>query len=496
MSCLHSLHTKLSIALFLLFCVIGLLAFAIGRYAADMYHQEITQRLNHDIAKHIAADQKLIANGEPNLPALKQLAHHAMVINPTTEIYLLDPRGKVLGHALRKETVLRTRVDLKPVQKFIDSSSKLPIMGQDPRNTKKQKIFSATPIYKNNQIQGYLYVILGGKLYDSLLLSVQNSYVLTISAIAITLCVIFVFFAGVMFFYLLTRRLGKLTRYVNTFQQGDLHGPFEPPLTECNHNDEINSLMLAFKLMADRISKQFIALQELDRNRRDLITNVSHDLRTPLVSVQGYLETVIIKFNKLNDNEKITYLKKAHNHGRRLRKLISELFELSRLDSNALKPKLEKFHILELLQDLVQDFQYRAQKREVSMTVTPQQGEFFVYADIAMMQRVVENLIENALRYTPKGGNVQVKLEKKEGRVILHIEDSGYGIDSREIPHIFERFYRADQTVDKAKGTGLGLAIVKRILDLHKTSITVNSQLSRGTAFTFSLPTKLQPTLS
>ncbi|MEJ2445315.1 MAG: ATP-binding protein, partial [Exilibacterium sp.] len=260
--------------------------------------------------------------------------------------------------------------------------------------------------------------------------------------------------------------------------------------------DEINSLMLAFKLMADRISKQFIALQELDRNRRDLITNVSHDLRTPLVSVQGYLETVIIKFNKLNDNEKITYLKKAHNHGRRLRKLISELFELSRLDSNALKPKLEKFHILELLQDLVQDFQYRAQKREVSMTVTPQQGEFFVYADIAMMQRVVENLIENALRYTPKGGNVQVKLEKKEGRVILHIEDSGYGIDSREIPHIFERFYRADQTVDKAKGTGLGLAIVKRILDLHKTSITVNSQLSRGTAFTFSLPTKLQPTLS
>ncbi|TQV70695.1 HAMP domain-containing histidine kinase [Exilibacterium tricleocarpae] len=487
----HTLLAKLSAVLFVLFCIIGLTAFSIGRYATDMYHQELTQRLNLDIAEHIAADQPLMQNGQPNLAALKDLAHYAMVINPTTEIYLLDPTGKVLGHALPEASVQVDTVQLAPIVAFISGSADLPLLGQDPRNPDKQKVFSAAPIVEQGQLQGYLYTILGGKFYDNLSVSVQDSYVLTISSTAIVVAVVFGFLAGIAIFHLLTRRLRRLTRYVEVFQRGDFSEPFNPPLSNARHSDEINALMLAFKAMATRINHQYTALKELDRNRRELITNISHDLRTPLVSVQGYLETVIIKHDSLNDSEKLTYLKKALRHGKRLRKLIAELFELSRLDSNSLQPKIEQFHLLELLQDLAQDFTYQASRRNIRLSVLPPSGEFCVYADIAMIQRVLENLIENALRYTPRGGWVKVLLEEDDQQVSVHITDSGCGITSHDIPKIFDRFYRGSRLGAKDTGTGLGLAIVKRILDLHHTPIQVKSAPDRGTAFTFSLPSQL-----
>ncbi len=488
---LNSLPAKLSAALFVLFCAIGLTAFSIGRYATDMYHQELTQRLNLDIAAHIAADQALMQNGRANLAALKALAHYAMVINPSTEIYLLDPGGRVLGHALPEASVQLERIDLTPIEAFIDGSAELPLMGQDPRHPGQEKIFSATAIMEGDQLQAYLYTILGGKRYDSLSTSVQDSYVLTISTMAIAAAVAFAFFAGVIIFYLLTRRLRKLTRYVETFQQGDFSQPFEPPLSRAAQADEISALVLAFKAMANRINQQYSALKQLDRNRRELITNISHDLRTPLVSVQGYLETVLIRRDRLSETEQLNYLKKALKHGKRLRKLIAELFELSRLESNFLEPKIERFHLLELLQDLVQDFGYQASRRGIQLSVAPPSGEFCVCADIAMMQRVLENLIENALRYTPKGGWVKISLAQTENQVSVHIADSGCGIKSHDIPKIFDRFYRATGAAKAVSGSGLGLAIVKRILDLHQAPIEVKSEPDRGTAFVFSLPSQL-----
>jgi len=213
---------------------------------------------------------------------------------------------------------------------------------------------------------------------------------------------------------------------------------------------------------------------------------VSHDLRTPLAALQGYLETLSIK-KDLNDDDARSYLGIAQKHTDRLSTMIEDLFEVSRLDTGQIKPKLEPFAIQELSHDIVQGFQIIAQKKGVTLNLKCPDAMLFVNADIALIERVVNNLLDNAIRHTLEGGQVTLINEATNNGAYIAIADTGIGISKEDQARIFERFYRADQRKgDKHNGAGLGLAISQRILELHDSELQVASD-GNGSRFFFEL---------
>jgi PAS domain S-box-containing protein len=223
--------------------------------------------------------------------------------------------------------------------------------------------------------------------------------------------------------------------------------------------------------------------------RRDLIANVSHDLRTPLAALHGYLETLLVKGAGLTSEQRAGYLETAVRQSERLGTLIGELFELVKLDFRGFEIHPEPVQLGELAQDVLQKFGLLAEAKQVALKAEIGPGLPSVHADMGLMERVLENLIDNALRHTPAGGVVSVAVSPSGAQVRVRVADTGSGIPAAEIPRIFERFYRVDKS--RARGTGgagLGLAIVKRIMDLHAAGVEVESVPLKGAAFSFSLP--------
>ena len=367
------------------------------------------------------------------------------------------------------------------------SQETLPILGDDPRHASRQKVFSVAPV-RTPDLQGYIYVILASEEYDSAAQMVFGSYVLRLSTGLGVFALLFVVVVALVSFHLLTRRLRRLSEDMDQFRRGKGRPPVlseEPGVGyRGDEGDEIDRLAESFVRMSRVIDEQVEKLERTDAHRRELVANVSHDLRTPLASLHGYLETVALKGPELSDEERQKYLTVALRNSERIRKLVAELFELAKLDAHEILPELESFS----LPELVQDFQLSAEEKGVQLRARVSERVPFVRADIRLIERVLQNLTENALRYTPEGGLVEISLRHEEGRVRVAIHDSGCGIPADELPHIFERFRRVPQKGGEEKaGSGLGLAISKRILELHESMIEASSRLDEGTTFTFHL---------
>ena len=172
-----------------------------------------------------------------------------------------------------------------------------------------------------------------------------------------------------------------------------------------------------------------------------------------------------------------------------LRQLVQELFDLSKLDTKQVDPSIEAFSITDLVQDVTLNFEQQAKAKEIDLKVEVARSLPLVKGDIALIERVLSNLIENAIEYTPSGGIVGVAIKADNPEVKISVYDTGPGIAEEDLPHIFDRFYRAEKSRSrKTGGTGLGLAIAKKILELHDQEIAVRNRASRGTEFYFSLP--------
>jgi signal transduction histidine kinase len=205
--------------------------------------------------------------------------------------------------------------------------------------------------------------------------------------------------------------------------------------------------------------------------------------------MHGYVDTLLLKNDSLSADERLHYLQITRKHTKRLGQLIGDLFELSKLDAASVRPTLETFSLSELLHDVSQEFELEAERAGISLIIETGQQAALVKADIGLMQRVLENLLRNALKFTPKGGEVRINLDPRPGAVCVAISDTGCGIPSEDIERIFDRFYRSEKPASALDSSaGLGLAIVKRILDLHGSRITVTSRINQGTRFEFDLP--------
>jgi len=484
---MRTLFAKLSIALITIVVLMGTAFFVVDRVNTRVYYEELTQQLNAPIAMYVTGQRDLITAGTPDLDSLADLANHAMVINPTAEIYLLDTEGNILGHGLPPDSVVHDKVDLRPIRSLIDGSATMPIRGDDPRGSSR-KVFSAFEVRTGNQLEGYLYVVLGGQKYEELANDIGSSYVGRANFYIAIVIVVLTAVVGLLVFGLLTKRLKNLSSEMQRVGASGFESQPNLALPDSG-GDEIDQLTRSFVTMSDQIQSQIEQLQENDRLRRELVSNISHDLRTPLSAVQGYLETLIIRGNTLSDEERSRYLNIARKHITRLGVLIGDLFELSKLDSASVTPNLEAFSLPELVQDVAQEFQLEAENKGITVVIDAAEDLAFTLGDIGLIQRVLENLMRNAIRFTPDGGTVTLSIRDRQQNIAVSVSDTGSGIPDKEIPRIFDRFYRAVSGEEtKSDSSGLGLAIVKRILDLHDSSITVESKLEHGTRFEFELP--------
>ena len=484
-----TLFTKLALALTVLLLGIGLLYSGLSTYLTRHYQQEFLQNLNRDLASKLLIERNLMSDGVLNEVALKETLSHYMVVNPSIEIYLLDPEGKILSYSADPGKVKRKSVDMKPVMDFTEGK-KFPLLGDDPRSFEKRKIFSVAPLNFADGSMKYVYVVLRGEEYERVERLFEESFMLQLSAIALVISLLVGFIVGLLLFLLLTRRLQTLSRLMHDFSESSFTGHGVYP--ERSSNDEIDILGLHYNKMAERISEQLSDLKKHDHLRRELVANVSHDLRTPLAALHGYIETLKLKSDTFDDATRTEYLDTALKHSRRLTKLVEELFELAKLDASETRLNSEPFSLAELVQDIIQKLSLTAKNNRIKLTMQVAEGLPFVMADIALIERALENLVANALRHTPAEGEITVTLSlvdnNVDGVIEIAVQDNGQGIPESDLVHIFDRFYRGHNKERSDHHAGLGLAIAQHIVQLHGGEIVVLSTEGEGSRFSFRLP--------
>ncbi len=486
----RSLYSKLAGALLGLFVLVGIAFVLVSIYSTGMYQQEVTQKLNSEVGKHIVSEKIIMENNRINQDALEDIFHMLMVINPSIEVYLLDPEGHILAFSADPGKVKREKVSIAPLKLFLEEKAIFPLRGDDPRNLNGKKVFTAARIPEEGRLEGYLYVILGGEIYDSVIQKVKGSYILQLSLWALLASLSVAVTMGLIIFACLTRRLKRLAIAMDSYESGTPSDRLDlPTVMHEEPKDEIDRLASTFKEMARRIEQQVASLKQADSQRRELVADVSHDLRTPMATLQGYIETLLMKDDTLSQEERRNYLDIAIRHCNRLNKLVADFFELAKLEAHDMRIHREPFNMGELVQDVVQKFELRAHEKKITIVTNIGSDLPFVSADIALAERVLENLLENAIRHTPQEGSVSIVLRPTEDNVEIRLSDTGPGIPDDERPRIFDRFYQLDKSRKGRSGhSGLGLAITKQILELHGTTINVESSVNRGTTFSFVLP--------
>lgn len=481
----HTFYGKLSAIFLALLLLMGAALMWITVDASRKFHSQAEQELNLGLACAMAMELRPALQDSLDMAEMEHLIHYMMVLNPKIEIYLLDERGTIRAFFAEPHKKMHMKqVNLAPVKQFLSGDFQGLILGDDPRHPDRQKPFSAAPLAIGEE-PGYLYIITESEQYDSAVAMIRQNFLTQTILKGVGVVLLGTGFIGLILFGFLTRRLRRMTTVVQDFEDGQFHRRVKD-----RTRDEIGLLAASFDHMADTLVANMAELRKTDQLRRDLIANVSHDLRSPLASIRGYLETLQMKQNHLSDAELARYLETLLQVAGSMNHLVEQLFELSRLDSMQIQPQMEPFSIADLVQDVLMKYQVAAEQKGVHLNANVPGRLPQVFADIGLIERALSNLTDNALRYTPKGGTVKIEIVRARNHLRVQISDTGVGIDENELPLIFDRFYRVEKSRARSTGgAGLGLAITQKIIELHNSAIRVTSQRNVGTTFSFELAT-------
>lgn len=281
----------------------------------------------------------------------------------------------------------------------------------------------------------------------------------------------------------ITDNIATLNRGASQIERGNLRARI--PVAG---RDELADLAHSFNQMAFQLEYSAKKQHEAERLRRDLIAWVGHDLRTPLASVRAIVEA--LADNMVDDPEHTArYLSNAKMNIHNLSNLLDEFFEMAQIDAGGLRLNIQPNSISDLVSDTLENFTERAQERGISLAGKVEPNIDPAIFDAKQIGRVLANLVENAIRYSPPGTSVKITAKRVKKGLVVAVTDTGDGIEEEDLPRIFEQFYRGEKSRNRSTGgSGLGLAISKAIVESHRGRLSVHSERNRGTVFQFILP--------
>jgi two-component system phosphate regulon sensor histidine kinase PhoR len=252
--------------------------------------------------------------------------------------------------------------------------------------------------------------------------------------------------------------------------------------------DVVSDLDHEVRLWADNQTEEIKKLRELEKFRKDFLGNVSHELKTPIFNIQGYILT-LLDGGMEDANVNKLYLKRAEKSINRLINIVEDLDAIARLESGEFKLRMETFNLVRLVEDVIDDHEMAAKQRNIKIGFDGSYNKpIRVLADKKRIAEVLSNLVSNSIKYGKEGGRTTIGFIAAEENILVDVSDNGIGIDEKNLPRIFERFFRVDKSRSRESGgTGLGLSIVKHTIQAHKQTITVRSKVDVGTTFIFSL---------
>lgn len=256
------------------------------------------------------------------------------------------------------------------------------------------------------------------------------------------------------------------------------------------YDDELDYIIKHLIKSSRTVESEIQRLNRIENYRKEFIGDISHELKTPIFAIQGFIETLL---NGALEDEEVnrSFLQKAMRNVNRLIYLTKDLMEISKLETGELKSEIENIYLHDIVHETVESLNYKAEKENIQLIIHPFDRNIQIRADKNQLKQVLINLIENGIKYNVQGGKVEILVknaEKQPGKLSLSISDTGMGIDEADLPRVTERFFRVDKSRSRERGgTGLGLAIVKHIIEAHGEQLKIKSEPNKGSVFSISL---------
>jgi signal transduction histidine kinase len=462
---------------------------AIVHFSYRSYYAEVVGIRAANFAERILAlEPDIWSQYQNNKDVFTERLKSMILFEPNTGLYVISLEGKVIAAASEGKIFWSSyTVDLKALHAAAESDGSNAVYGSDPDMLGSGCIVSARPIVFENERKAWLYVVARGADLSYQVPDLVKSYAVrgAIKIALITLAIGLLMTASVL--TLLAKPLSALTRSAENIR-GTHINPTQFPFSE--RNDEIGRLSRAFSSMVNRLQVASERILQTDSSRREMVASVSHDLRTPLTAIIGQLQTLSMKQDSLSTDDRARYLNGALLNAEHLRRLTDAIAELAKLDNPELKANCEASSAGDLIDDIVQRFQSRAETLHISLVTQYPERLPFAWIDIQLLERALANLIDNALRVVPPGGKISVELERPHDAPFINlvVRDNGPGIAAQDLNNIFVPFYQTAKHRDHRGASGLGLAIVARVAELHGSSAKVTSEPGKGSAFSIQLP--------
>lgn len=413
------------------------------------------------------------------------------IYSPSTGMYLLDPQGRVLSSSGDQRVFWNNwRVDLAPVRASLGRDASMPIIGSDPDHQAKTCLVAARPIVRDGRELGWLYVVPRAADIGTQTPELLKSYAIQ-TAVKVALLTLAIGVAlTVAMIALLTRPLTALTRVAERVRSGGFSASLcETEFPFRDRNDEVGRLSRTFRETLERLKLEMDRVTQTDAHRREMVANVSHDLRTPLTALIGQLETIRMKADGLDRESRDRFVDAAIHNAHHLRRLTDALNELAKLDNPELRIEREPIALGELADDLAQRYGIRADEAGVSLRVTYPDQLPLARVDAGLIERAIGNLLDNAIRVTPRGGTIELRVVRDADGLRVEVADTGPGVAADDQSRVFQRFYQGSKHREQRGSSGLGLAIVKRVAELHGGRVGLDSAPARGATFWMLLPT-------
>ncbi len=461
------------------------------------FHDLARQRLLWDIAE---AYWDRIDNAEPSIDTVEALLGELAEFhneNPALKFKMLRTSDASSGTELGSPAAAlwlseegtqdsEGELVLEPIRRFVslDSPPSSAIyLTFSAMGAPTKTIFSATEVEWMGDAYYFVVLLRSPKeLYAS---RAQSDWALVFAAAGglLRTLALSIVLGGVLIF-LLTRRVRKVSAAMRSFAQDMSHCEIE-----VRGNDEISDMAGVFNRMARMIEDNIDLLERTDASRRRLFAHLSHDLRSPLTSLQSSLEVMQRHGASLSAEEQEQLIEQSLESGRELQTLIVDIFELATLDAEDFSPKLETIDSAQVLRDLLARHSATARERGIETTIEAEVEQAFILFDPKLFNRLCDNLLQNGIRYTEAGGRLNVGVAFEGGDTVIRISDTGIGISEEEQRKVFDSFYRADVARKMIpEGSGLGLAICKRIADLHACHLSLQSSPGEGSTFEIRVP--------